>query len=217
MFYTINSSPMLDTKSVFKLIFVLSNYQTCTFPLIKFLEKRKRKKRRKKNRFNIIYIIGGNKFALMNVLIHIWIILLAFKGTAYVVPVFSFGVSQHNMYKITNLWKDSIGHQICKRIMKQKITLVVQNVCALRFIERDSCLKPFYWVHLYLSNYKDSLFLKTYNALEGAIFKQFVVLLSTALHCSLPFIIICCCLKMSRQASSWTTWWWEQASDGEPL
>ena len=33
MFYTINSFPMLFTKSVFKLIFVLSNYQTCTFPL----------------------------------------------------------------------------------------------------------------------------------------------------------------------------------------
>ena len=33
MFYTINSSPMLVTKSVFKLTFVLSNYQTCTFPL----------------------------------------------------------------------------------------------------------------------------------------------------------------------------------------
>ena len=33
MFYTINSSPMLVTKSVFKLIFVLSNYQTCTIPL----------------------------------------------------------------------------------------------------------------------------------------------------------------------------------------
>ena len=33
MFYTINSSPMLVTKSVFKLIFILSNYQTCTFPL----------------------------------------------------------------------------------------------------------------------------------------------------------------------------------------
>ena len=34
MFYTINSSPLLVTKSVFKLIFVLSNYyQTCTFPL----------------------------------------------------------------------------------------------------------------------------------------------------------------------------------------
>ena len=28
-----NTSPMLVTKSVFKLIFVLSNYQTCTFPL----------------------------------------------------------------------------------------------------------------------------------------------------------------------------------------
>ena len=35
MCYTINSSPMLVTKSVFKVIFVLSNYQTCTFPLIK--------------------------------------------------------------------------------------------------------------------------------------------------------------------------------------
>ena len=35
MFYTINSSPMLITKSVFKLIFVSSNYQTCTFPLSK--------------------------------------------------------------------------------------------------------------------------------------------------------------------------------------
>ena len=33
MFYTVNSSPMLVTKSVFKLIFVLSDYQTCTFPL----------------------------------------------------------------------------------------------------------------------------------------------------------------------------------------
>ena len=33
MFYTINSYPILVTKSVFKLIFVLSNYQTCTFPL----------------------------------------------------------------------------------------------------------------------------------------------------------------------------------------
>ena len=33
MFNTINSSPMLLTKSVFKWIFVLSNYQTCTFPL----------------------------------------------------------------------------------------------------------------------------------------------------------------------------------------
>ena len=32
MFYTINISPMLVTKSVFKWIFVLSNYQTCTFP-----------------------------------------------------------------------------------------------------------------------------------------------------------------------------------------
>ena len=29
MFCTTNSSPMLITKSVFKLIFVLSNYQTC--------------------------------------------------------------------------------------------------------------------------------------------------------------------------------------------
>ena len=34
MFHTINSSPMLITKSVFKLILVLGNYQTCTFPLI---------------------------------------------------------------------------------------------------------------------------------------------------------------------------------------
>ena len=33
IFYTINSSPMLVSKSVFKLIFVSSNYQTCTFPL----------------------------------------------------------------------------------------------------------------------------------------------------------------------------------------
>ena len=33
MFYTINSSQMLVTKSVFKLMFVSSNYQTCTFPL----------------------------------------------------------------------------------------------------------------------------------------------------------------------------------------
>ena len=33
MFYTTNSSPMLVTSSVFKLIFILSNYQTCTFPL----------------------------------------------------------------------------------------------------------------------------------------------------------------------------------------
>ena len=32
MFYIINSSPMLITKSVFKVIFVLSIYQTCTFP-----------------------------------------------------------------------------------------------------------------------------------------------------------------------------------------
>ena len=31
--YLKNSSPMLVTKSVFKLILVLSNYQTCTFPL----------------------------------------------------------------------------------------------------------------------------------------------------------------------------------------
>ena len=35
MFYTINSSLMLVTKSVFKLIFVLSNYQMCNFPLKK--------------------------------------------------------------------------------------------------------------------------------------------------------------------------------------
>ena len=35
LFYTIDSSPMLVTKSVFKLIFLLSNYQTCTFPLSK--------------------------------------------------------------------------------------------------------------------------------------------------------------------------------------
>ena len=35
MLYTINSSSMLVTKSVFKLICVLSNYQTCTFPLNK--------------------------------------------------------------------------------------------------------------------------------------------------------------------------------------
>ena len=34
MFYIINISPMLVTKSVFKLIFGLSNYQTCAFPLI---------------------------------------------------------------------------------------------------------------------------------------------------------------------------------------
>ena len=33
MGYTINSSPMLVTKSDFKLIFVMSNHQTCTFPL----------------------------------------------------------------------------------------------------------------------------------------------------------------------------------------
>ena len=33
MFYTINISAMLVTKSVFKLIFVMSNYQTFTFPL----------------------------------------------------------------------------------------------------------------------------------------------------------------------------------------
>ena len=33
MFYTFNSSPMLVTKSVFNLKFVLSNYQTCTLPL----------------------------------------------------------------------------------------------------------------------------------------------------------------------------------------
>ena len=32
--YDINSYPMLVTKSVFKLIFVLSNYQTCTFPFV---------------------------------------------------------------------------------------------------------------------------------------------------------------------------------------
>ena len=38
MFYIINSSPMLvNTKSVFKSIFVLSNYQTCTFPLSRAL------------------------------------------------------------------------------------------------------------------------------------------------------------------------------------
>ena len=33
MFYAINSSPMLVTKSGFKLIFVLSTYQTCNIPL----------------------------------------------------------------------------------------------------------------------------------------------------------------------------------------
>ena len=33
MFYTINGSQMLVTKSVFKFIFVSSNYQTCTLPL----------------------------------------------------------------------------------------------------------------------------------------------------------------------------------------
>ena len=33
MFYTINSSPMPATMSVYKLVLVLSNYQTCTFPL----------------------------------------------------------------------------------------------------------------------------------------------------------------------------------------
>ena len=33
MSYTINISPMLVTKSVLKLIFVLSNHQICTFPL----------------------------------------------------------------------------------------------------------------------------------------------------------------------------------------
>ena len=33
MCYTINSSPLIINKSVFKFIFVLSNYQTCTFPL----------------------------------------------------------------------------------------------------------------------------------------------------------------------------------------
>ena len=33
MLYSINSSPILVTKSVFKLIFVFSNYQTCTIPL----------------------------------------------------------------------------------------------------------------------------------------------------------------------------------------
>ena len=32
MFYTINSSPMLVTKSVFKLIFVLRNYQNVYLP-----------------------------------------------------------------------------------------------------------------------------------------------------------------------------------------
>ena len=57
MFYNINSSPMFVTKSVFKLIIVLSNYQKCTFPLIKvnnmlvfdkmdpiFLKKKKKKR-----------------------------------------------------------------------------------------------------------------------------------------------------------------------------
>ena len=34
MFYIINSSPMLVTKLALKLILVLSNCQTCTFPVI---------------------------------------------------------------------------------------------------------------------------------------------------------------------------------------
>ena len=34
MFCTNHSSPVLVTTSVFKLIFVLSNFQTCTFPLM---------------------------------------------------------------------------------------------------------------------------------------------------------------------------------------
>ena len=34
MFYTINSFPVLVTKSVLKIKLVLSNYQTCTFPLL---------------------------------------------------------------------------------------------------------------------------------------------------------------------------------------
>ena len=43
IFYTTNSSPESITKSVFKLILVLSNYQTCTFPFKKILmNKRKR-------------------------------------------------------------------------------------------------------------------------------------------------------------------------------
>ena len=37
-----NSSPMLITKSVFKKIFVLSNNQTCTFPLIACLSLKKK-------------------------------------------------------------------------------------------------------------------------------------------------------------------------------
>ena len=44
MFYTINSSVMLVTDSVFKLIFVLSNYQTCTFPLSTCFGKEKLRK-----------------------------------------------------------------------------------------------------------------------------------------------------------------------------
>ena len=35
VFYTVNSSPVLATESVFKLIFVMSIYQTCTFSLKK--------------------------------------------------------------------------------------------------------------------------------------------------------------------------------------
>ena len=55
MFYIINSSSMLVTKSVFKLIFVLSNYQTCTLPLNK-------KQTKQKPQLNIIFLAPRKEF-----------------------------------------------------------------------------------------------------------------------------------------------------------
>ena len=38
MFYTINSSSIPVTESVFKIIFILSNYQTCSFPFSQLIK-----------------------------------------------------------------------------------------------------------------------------------------------------------------------------------
>ena len=47
---------MRDTKSVFKLIFVLINYQTCTFPLMLLLEQNKKSEN---NEEILVLYVGG--------------------------------------------------------------------------------------------------------------------------------------------------------------
>ena len=123
--------------------------------------KKKKKKKKKTNFLNQAVVVQA--FKAMN----------TFGTCISQRPVISLGVSKR-MYKITNF--DSFGHRSCKKIVKQKKHPCCTNLCAFRCIIKG--FRP--EVFQYLSEKLPLSQKLCYSAISHN------VLLSTALHCSLP-------------------------------